>query len=132
MGFSALAVALVPPEPGEALSDAMGGGVGEAGEADGVWDELPAGSAAVAVHANAEAKASEVIRVCGFRGIPFVEVSGQALRGLIRRHTTPCHHDRVKVGRSPVIHRALQRLHWRALCVEPPRQGKEESEAKAR
>jgi hypothetical protein len=56
-------VALLSPEPAEALSAAMGGWVGEVEEADGVWDELPAGSAAVAVQANAEAKASEVIRV---------------------------------------------------------------------
>ena len=42
---------------------AVGGWVGEVEEADEVWDELPAGSAAVAVQANAEAKASEVIRV---------------------------------------------------------------------
>ena len=41
----------------------MGGLVGEVEEADGVWDGLPAGSAAVAVQANAEAKANEVIRV---------------------------------------------------------------------
>ncbi len=41
----------------------MGCLLGEVREADEVWDELPAGSAAVAVQANAEAKASEVIRI---------------------------------------------------------------------
>jgi hypothetical protein len=45
------------------LSAATGSWVGEVGEADEVWDELSAGSAAVAAQANAEAKASEVIRV---------------------------------------------------------------------
>lgn len=63
IGFSAFAVALVSPELAEALSAAMGGLVGEVEEADEVSDELPAGSAAVAVQASAEAKANEVIRV---------------------------------------------------------------------
>ena len=63
IGFSAFAVAFVLPELAEALSAAMGGLVGGVEEADGVWDELPAGSAAVAVQASAEAKANEVIRV---------------------------------------------------------------------
>jgi len=45
------------------FSATTGGLVGEVREADEVGDELPAGSAAVAVQANAEAKASEVIRV---------------------------------------------------------------------
>jgi hypothetical protein len=47
----------------EVLSTALGDSVGEVGEVDWVWDELPAGSAAAAVKANAEAKANEVIRV---------------------------------------------------------------------
>jgi hypothetical protein len=41
--------------------------VGEVEEVEEFWDEPPAGSAAVAVQANAEAKASEVIRVRGFK-----------------------------------------------------------------
>lgn len=45
------------------LSAAMGGWVGEEEEEDEVWDELPAGSAAAAVQANAGAEAREVIRV---------------------------------------------------------------------
>jgi hypothetical protein len=63
IGFSPFAVVLGSPELAEALSAATGGWVGEVEEAGGVWDELPAGSAAVAVQANAEAKASEMIRV---------------------------------------------------------------------
>jgi hypothetical protein len=47
----------------EGLSAATGGLVREEGEVEEVWDELAAGSAAVAVQANAEAEASEVIRI---------------------------------------------------------------------
>jgi hypothetical protein len=49
--------------------------VGEVEEADEVWDELPAGSAAVAVQASAEAKASEVIRAQWLTSIPFFGVN---------------------------------------------------------
>ncbi|MGD0259777.1 MAG: hypothetical protein ABSD29_08110 [Verrucomicrobiota bacterium] len=63
VGFPACAVTFVSPELAEALSAATGGVVREVEEADEVGDELSAGSAAVAVQANAEAKASEVIRV---------------------------------------------------------------------
>jgi len=45
------------------LSAATGGLVREEGEVEEVWDELAARSAAAAVQANAEAKASEVVRV---------------------------------------------------------------------
>ena len=56
----------------EVLSTA-GGDLGlEVEEVEEGSDELPAGSAAEAVQANAEAMASEVIRVCEFRGSPFV------------------------------------------------------------
>jgi len=58
-----LAATVAPAGLAEELSAATGGLVGEEGEAEGVWDELPAGSAAAAVQANAEAKAREVIRV---------------------------------------------------------------------
>jgi hypothetical protein len=61
--FSAFAVALASAELAEALTAAAGGCEGEVEEADEVLDELPAGSAAVAVQASAEAKASEVIRI---------------------------------------------------------------------
>ena len=61
--LSAFAVALLPPELAEALSAARDGWVGEVEETDEVLDELPAGSAAMAVQASAEAKANEVIRV---------------------------------------------------------------------
>jgi hypothetical protein len=61
--FSAFAVALLSPELAETLSAPAGGWEGEVEEADEVLDELPAGSAAVAVQASAEAKASEVIRI---------------------------------------------------------------------
>jgi hypothetical protein len=37
--------------------------LGKVDEVEEVWDGLPAGSAAVAVQANAEAKAGEVIRI---------------------------------------------------------------------
>jgi hypothetical protein len=63
IGFSAFAVALLSPELAETLSAPAGGWEGEVEEADEVLDELPAGSAAVAVQASAEAKASEVIRI---------------------------------------------------------------------
>jgi len=62
-GLSALAAAWAPAGPAEGLSTATGGWAGEVEEGDEVWDELPAGSAAVVVQANAEAKASQVIRV---------------------------------------------------------------------
>ena len=52
-----------PAVPGEGLSAAKGALLGEEGEVDQVWDGLPAGSAAVAVLANAEAKARESIRI---------------------------------------------------------------------
>jgi hypothetical protein len=55
-------VALVSHELAEALSAAMGGLLGQVEEAGEVWEELPAGSAAVAVQASADAKANEVIR----------------------------------------------------------------------
>jgi len=58
-----LAATVAPAGLAEGPSAATGGLVGEEGEVDGVSDELPAGSAAVAVQANAEAKASEMIRV---------------------------------------------------------------------
>jgi hypothetical protein len=45
------------------MSASTGGLLGEVDEVEEVWDGLPAGSAAVAVQANAEAKASEVIRI---------------------------------------------------------------------
>jgi len=62
IGFPAFAVALVSHELAEALSAAMGGLLGQVEEAGEVWEELPAGSAAVAVQASADAKANEVIR----------------------------------------------------------------------
>jgi len=68
-------MAFASPAPADALSAAMGGLVGEVEEPDEVWDELPAGSAAVAVQANAEAKASEVIRVQWLTSIPFFGVN---------------------------------------------------------
>jgi hypothetical protein len=52
-----------PPAWLEGLSASTGGLLGEVDEVEEVWDGLPAGSAAVAVQANAEAKASEVIRI---------------------------------------------------------------------
>ena len=61
IGFSAFAVE--SPELPEGLSASTGGLLGEVEEVEEVWDGLPAGSAAVAVQANAEAKASEVIRI---------------------------------------------------------------------
>ena len=62
-GFSVLAAALAPAGPTEGLSATTADGAGEAGGVDEVGDELPAGSAALAAQANAEAKASEMIRV---------------------------------------------------------------------
>jgi hypothetical protein len=63
MGFSALAIALVSAGLAEGPVAPTGGVAGEVEEADGVGDESPAGSAAAAVQASAEAQASEVIRV---------------------------------------------------------------------
>ena len=71
IGFSAFAVTLLSPELAEAVSAVMGGLVGGVGEAGEVCDDPPAGSAAVAVQANAEAKANEVIRVQWLTSIPF-------------------------------------------------------------
>jgi hypothetical protein len=58
-----LAAAWAPAVLSGGLSATAGGSEGEEEEEGGVCDELPAGSAAVAVQANAEAKASEVIRI---------------------------------------------------------------------
>jgi hypothetical protein len=58
-----LAVALVAAELPGGVSAAPAGAAGEGEERGEVGDELPAGSAAAAVQASAEAKASEVIRV---------------------------------------------------------------------
>ena len=53
----------------------MGGAVGEAEELEEVWDEPPAGSAAVAVQADAKAKTSKVVRVEWFKIIPLSGVN---------------------------------------------------------
>ena len=74
-GFSGFAAALASAGLAEDWSAATGGLVEEGEEEGDVWDGLPAGSAAVAVQANAEAKASEVIRIRVFRGIPFFGVN---------------------------------------------------------
>jgi hypothetical protein len=59
----------------DGLSAAMGDAVGEAEELEEVWDEPPAGSAAVAVQADAKAKASKVVRVKWFKIIPLSGVN---------------------------------------------------------
>jgi hypothetical protein len=59
----------------EELSATMGGAVGEAEELEEVWDEPPAGSAAVAVQADAKAKTSKVVRVEWFKIIPLSGVN---------------------------------------------------------
>jgi len=63
IGFSSSPWPLLSPKLGEALSAPTGGWEREVEEADEVLDELPAGSAAEAVQASAEAQANEVIRI---------------------------------------------------------------------
>jgi hypothetical protein len=72
-----------------------------------------------------------VIRIGWFKCIPFFGVNYLALRGPIRRQTTPRRHDRVKVGCSRVIHRALKRLHWQTSWVQRPAERNRKSQLRA-